>query len=195
MRVDLSRTSLRNIQLPGVHLLSGGNSVITKNAITSSKSHSRPFHHHGAMSEITFVNSIISLADRAIHLTRSCITVFDDAPAELRSALLQVTALRCILENIAFFSQTDPTNLQGVRDLNKKDRPLQLCAEALNKLMEMLPDEVTYNDNDGAFAQERPIGIQTQFAWPRESLQIQEITAELGRYKTALTLVLATYLV
>src|SRR5262245_25222181 len=78
------------------------------------------------------VAAFIQLTDRVINLCKRFVEGYQDAPKELRTALIETSSLKSILENLDFLYKTDSGFSSAIQSLT--DRPIQGCQKSVEEL-------------------------------------------------------------
>src|SRR5271165_5643338 len=86
------------------------------------------------------VVAFIQLADRVIGLCKFYIETVRDAPHDLRAILIEISALKSMLENLEFLIRVDPNTVSEViRNLGSPDGTLVACRRSLGELEKLFP--------------------------------------------------------
>jgi hypothetical protein len=136
------------------------------------------------MAEVGAVIAIVQLADRVIGLCRHWIELVRDAPADLRSILLEASMLQTILKQIEFLATCDNAVSSTISDLLKVDGALEHCRRILTGLIDLFPD------GDASSTGGRVTAMAARLAWPFKEPKARKLLGQLARYKSVITLAL-----
>ncbi|KAH6880034.1 hypothetical protein B0T10DRAFT_519626 [Thelonectria olida] len=140
------------------------------------------------MAEVGTLIAIVQLADRVIGLCVYWIEGVRDAPADLRSILLETSMLQTIFKHIEFLISCDNTVSAAFSNLSKPDGPLEHCHRILTSLIDLFPDGGMPTRHASSSAREKVTAMAARLAWPFKEPKARKLLEELGRYKTAITL-------
>jgi hypothetical protein len=144
------------------------------------------------MADIGSAIAIMQLADRVIGLCHQWIKAVRDAPADLRSILLEVSMLQTICKQIEILVSCDNAASAAFNNLSKADGPLEHCQVILKRLIDLFPDEdvLTKHARGHSSAERKATTMVARLAWPFKEPRARKLLGELGRYKVAITLAL-----
>jgi hypothetical protein len=93
------------------------------------------------LSVASSVIAVVQIADRVIDLCKVYITGVKDAPADLRTILIEVGSVKCVLEVIELLdpSGNGVSTVGSVEILEKLQGPVEGCKEALKALEALFP--------------------------------------------------------
>ncbi|KAK4163273.1 hypothetical protein QBC43DRAFT_319816 [Cladorrhinum sp. PSN259] len=139
------------------------------------------------MAEVGTAIAIVQLADRVITLCMYWIEAVRDAPADLRTILLETSMLQTIFKHIEFLIACDNTASAAFSNLSKPDGTLEHCHRILTSLIDLFPDGDIYTKHASS---SKFTAMAARLAWPFKESKARKLLEELGRYKMAITLAL-----
>jgi hypothetical protein len=144
------------------------------------------------MADVGSAIAIVQLADRVIGLCHQWIKAVRDAPAGLRSILLEVSMLQTICKQIEALISCDDAASAAFCDLSKTDGALEHCQRILKSLIDLFPDEDVYTKHarGSSSAKGKVTTMAARLSWPFKESRARKLLDELGRYKVAITLAL-----
>lgn len=142
------------------------------------------------MAEVGTLIAIVQLADRVVGLCIYWIEVVRDAPADLRSMLLETSMLQTIFKHIDFLISCDTTASAAFSNLSKPGGPLEHCHRILTSLIDLFPDGDNYTSHASSSIREKVTTMAARLAWPFKETKARKLLEELGRYKAVITLAL-----
>ena len=144
------------------------------------------------MAEIGTAIAIIQIADRVVELCRYWIEAIRDAPADLRSILLETSMLRTVLNNMEFLNRCDGVISSAIVALSQTGGPIEHCRRVLTELEGLLPAPIASAASGQATlsTKEKTRALCARLAWPLKATRAQKLRDELARYKTAINLAL-----
>jgi hypothetical protein len=131
----------------------------------------------------------IQIADRVISLCKFYLELATDAPSDLRVILIEISALKTILDNIQFLA----SNGHGSVTLNaviEKDGPIEGCRKALQQLSGLFPTEPAHRKSASRSNREKVTANLNTLAWPFKESRARKLLVEVVQHKTTLNLAL-----
>lgn len=148
------------------------------------------------------VVAFVQLADRVITLTKDYLDSVKNADASLRAILVQVSALRAVLESLNFLTQAPgEQSLEIVRRLGAPGGVIELCREAVSDLADLLAEDDGSKSSksaskdgaskDGAIRR-KTTELMRRLAWPMKEERAQKRLQEIHHYCDSIGLALST---
>lgn len=144
------------------------------------------------MAEVGAVIAVVQLTDRVIVLCKYWIEAVRDAPADLRSILLEVSMLRTIFQNVEFLVSCDDASSAILKDLSQPNGSIEHCREILTALVGLLPTDSAKSGHSVTPQKENGAGMAARLAWPFRQSKARKLLEELGRAKMTINLSLTT---
>ncbi|OIW29189.1 hypothetical protein CONLIGDRAFT_645318 [Coniochaeta ligniaria NRRL 30616] len=140
------------------------------------------------------VVAFIQLADRVVSLAKGYLDALRDAPAAIRAIFVQVSALRAVLESLAFLTRSQgQLPLDIVQHLGAPGGVIDLCRGAVADLADLIPEDV---DSDSITTKKKKrvqaTELMTRLAWPFKEERARKKLDEIDRYSRSITLALST---
>jgi len=123
-----------------------------------------------------------------ISICKTSITGVRDAPIELRTILIEVGSLKCVLEvlELSVPSRQDPS---WISILERLKGPIDECRESLRVLEALFPPQ---SESPVKGKKERITLSLTNLAWPFKRDKTLKLLEEIGRHKSTISLGLTT---
>jgi hypothetical protein len=142
------------------------------------------------------VIAFLQVADRVIGLCKHYIETIRDAPHDLRIILIEISALKAILENLDFLTSLDPHSVsKAVRNLGDPNGTLAVCGQALGELEKLFPEDHVRDSHCVAPVRGRKrlklCHSLEALAWPLKENRARKLLDQILRYKTTITLALS----
>jgi hypothetical protein len=134
------------------------------------------------------VIAIIQIASAVISICKDYITTVTDAPKDLRTILIEVGSIKCVLETLELLvSKDDGATSIILQNLQTSDGPLEGCKQALMALNQLLPAAAEC-PTDGK--RRKLLLSLTNLAWPLKESKARKLLEDIGRHKTTISLAL-----
>jgi len=136
------------------------------------------------------VLAVIQMADRIVALCKHYVDALRDAPADLRSILVEISMLKTIFETLSFLMSTtgDSSILVG---LASEDSPIQHCHELMRELDDLLSSGEAHTARPISKKQKLKATIR-HLAWPLKETKAQKLMEKIVKCKTTISLALTT---
>ena len=138
------------------------------------------------------VIAIIQVADRIIGACKSYISSVRDAPSDLRAILLEIAALKTVLENLIFLNSCDSHRSPMLDSLCGADGPIEGCHSSVNELAGLFPPDESHTQGQGQSKRRKIKSTMVSLAWPLKETKARKLLDDILRYKSTITLALTT---
>jgi hypothetical protein len=136
--------------------------------------------------------AIIQIADRVIGLCKFYIESVHDAPSDLRTLLIETSAMRTILENVQFLVSCNNEPSTMLDGLSGADGPIEGCRRAIAKMEELFPSVYAQEPRGSRSKIQKINASLAALAWPLKENRARKLVEEVIRYKTTISLALTT---
>lgn len=136
--------------------------------------------------------AIIQIADRIIGLCKFYIETARDAPSDLRVLLIEISALKTILENLNFLTACDGPDSTAARRTSGADGPIEGCFRTVTELEKLFPSDLVRTRGRKSSKKKTLNSVLTALAWPLKESKARKLLDEMTRYKTTINLALTT---
>ncbi|KAL8791173.1 MAG: hypothetical protein Q9195_006012 [Heterodermia aff. obscurata] len=138
------------------------------------------------------VIAIIQVADRIIGTCKSYISSVRDAPSDLRTILLEISALKTVVENIKFLNSCDSHGSPILDRLCGADGPIEGCLLSVNELAGLFPPDHAHMSEQSQSKRTKIKSTLVSLAWPLKETKARKLLDDILRYKSTITLALTT---
>ena len=138
------------------------------------------------------VIAILQITDRIIGICKSFIRSAQDAPSDLRAILLEVSALKSVLENLEFLIGSNDSSSVLVCNLCEADGPVDGCLRSLQELEGLFPRDSVPVQGQEQSKRRKLKSTLTSLAWPLKETKARKLLDDIVRYKSTITLTLTT---
>ena len=138
------------------------------------------------------VIAIIQVADRIIGACKSYVSSVRDAPSDLRSILLEISALKTVFENLQFLNSCNSPCSPIVDSLCGADGPVEGCLLSVNELAGLFPPDDVHVAGQGQLKRRKIKSNLVSLAWPLKETKARKLLDDILRYKSTITLALTT---
>ena len=138
------------------------------------------------------VIAILQLTDRIIGACKFFIGSTHDAPSGVRAILLEVSALKSVLDNFNFLTGCNSASTTMISTLSKADGPIQGCLQSLQELESLFPPDSVPSEGQGHSKRRKIKSTLTTLAWPLKETKAKKLLDDVMRYKSTITLALTT---
>ena len=138
------------------------------------------------------VIAIVQIADRIIGVCKYFIGSAHDAPSGLRAILLEVSALKTVLENLNFLIECNSASTLIISSLCKADGLIDGCLRSLQELENLFPQESVAVEGRSCSKRSKIKCTLTSLAWPLKETKAKRLLDDIMRYKSTITLTLTT---
>ena len=138
------------------------------------------------------VIAIVQIADRIIGLCKFYIETIQDAPSDLRLILIEISALKTIIENLKFLTACDGTLSATTRGISGADGPIEGCRRAVAELEELFPSDASRTVRQQNSKRRRLNSLLTALAWPLKESKARKLLDKMASYKATISLALTT---
>lgn len=129
------------------------------------------------------VIAIIQIAEKIVSVCKDYIATVKDAPSDLRTILIEVGSLKCVLEALELSVSGELSDI--LQKLGSPDGPIEGCKQALALLERQLPRPFGYAGD----AKRRKIDV---LAWPLKEPRARKALEDIARHKATISLALTT---
>ena len=136
--------------------------------------------------------AVIQIADRIISLCKFYIETARDAPSDLRSIFIELSALKTTLESVEFLEKHDRANSSMAKNICGPDGSIKGYYQTLAALERLFPDREAKLHEQKKKKRIKLDFILTSLAWPLKEARARKLLDELVRYKTTINLALTT---
>ncbi|KAF4873572.1 hypothetical protein CGCSCA1_v007316 [Colletotrichum siamense] len=142
---------------------------------------------------VASIFATVQIADRVISLCKRYIESIRDAPSDLRTILVEVSAMKAVLESIKFLvicNNEHPTISNSLRDTSG---PVEGCLEAMKSLENLFRAETASSQRHGRSGKLKDQALVTlaTLAWPLKESKARKLMQDLATYKSTIGLALA----
>jgi len=134
------------------------------------------------------LDALFQLADRVIGLCKLYIRASKDAPSDLRVILIEITALRVLLDNLKFLAQWDLKhgNRSIFDNLLQEEGPIEGCSNSVSELEKLFPPVVKPLPRSKQKVQE----LLATLSWPFKQEKAKRMIQEISLFKSTISLAL-----
>ena len=138
------------------------------------------------------VIAVIQITDRVISLCKFYIQTARDAPRDLRTMLIEISALKMVLDNVKFLCECDE-ELSAALALEEQDGgPVKGCRQALEELESFFPPSDVDSQISTQRKWNRPGASLHALKWPLKASKAKSLLEEIARYKSTITFAIIT---
>jgi hypothetical protein len=143
------------------------------------------------------VIAVVQIADRIVGLCKFYIESVADTPLELRTVLIEISALKAIFENLDFLIKTDSAASQLLNSLLGSDGPIEGCLSTVRELERLFPSDSIPNASHNATGMRRRKmhAAMAVLAWPLKATKARQLLQQIVQFKTSISVALTTELV
>ncbi|KAF2111651.1 hypothetical protein BDV96DRAFT_581488 [Lophiotrema nucula] len=138
------------------------------------------------------VVAVIQIADRVVGVCKYYLGHVKDAPADLRAVLVEISSVKSLFENLQFLSKCKQGYSKAVSSLDGPDGPVERCRVAVKALEDLFPSDLIQQTNSNRWRRKKVKATLAALAWPLREKKAKTLLAEIGRYKSAISLALVT---
>ncbi|KAK2053441.1 hypothetical protein LY76DRAFT_649849 [Colletotrichum caudatum] len=138
------------------------------------------------------VIATIQIADRLVTVCKDYIESVRDAPSDLRSILLETSAVKSVLENVGFLLQCDGGQSKMLDALTGASAPIEECQKAITDLLGLLPSKHNQGNVHGKPKRRRIQLTLEALAWPFKETKARKLLGDIARHKNTMSLALTT---
>jgi hypothetical protein len=136
------------------------------------------------------VVAIVQIASTIISVCKDYVTTVANAPKDLRTILIQVGSVKCILETLELLISRGGDEVSIIlQKLQNSDGPLDGCKQALIALNNLFPTEAECS-KDGK--RRKVLSSLRNLAWPLKESKARKLLKDIGQYKTTISVALTT---
>ena len=143
-----------------------------------------------AVGLVASVVAIVQITDRIVDVCKFYLESVQGTPSDLRVLLIEISALRSVLDNVKFLASCPGEKPQALGSLSGPDGPVDGCHNSICQLEGLLPQELV--GKSGTRPRKRPKIKFTlaQLAWPLKERKARKILDEILLYKSTITVAL-----
>ena len=138
------------------------------------------------------VIAIVQIADRIIGVCKYFIGSAHDAPSGLRAILLEVSALKTVLENLNFMIECNSATTTMISSLCEADGLIDGCLRSLQELGSLFPPDSVPLKGKGQSKRRKIKSTLTSLAWPLKETKAKKLLDDIMGYMSTITLTLTT---
>jgi hypothetical protein len=136
--------------------------------------------------------AVIQIADRLIGLCKFYVKTVNDAPADLRAILVEISILKTILESLQFLVAANCSQSAIFDRLSVPDSPIEHCHELLLELEKLFPSGIDYTADSNRSKRRRVNVDRVALAWPLKKAKAYKLLDDIVRCKTTINIALTT---
>lgn len=140
--------------------------------------------------------AIYQIADRLIGLCKFYIETVHDAPSDLRKILIEMSALKTILQDLEFLKRFDSKLSAVLESMAGSDGAIGACRQAIADMEDLFPQDSvnTHRSADRASKRMKVAYKATlaALAWPFKASKAMKLLQDISMHKTTITLALTT---
>ncbi|KAK2008237.1 hypothetical protein LZ32DRAFT_609590 [Colletotrichum eremochloae] len=138
------------------------------------------------------VFATIQIADRLVSLCKHYIESVQDAPSDLRIILIEISAVKMILENVKFLLDCEKEKSTMFDALSGPSGPIEGCRIAADELLGLLPsNQAQGKGRDKSKRRRVQVTIET-LAWPLKETKARKLLEDIARHKDTISFALST---
>ena len=143
-----------------------------------------------AVALVGSVIAIIQITDRIIDVCKFYLESVQGTPSDLRIILIEISALKMVLENVKFLIVC-PDNESLVRDsLSNGDRPIEQCLKSIGRLEGLFPQDTAERAGSKPKKRQKLNSTLATLAWPLKAKKAKKLLDEISVFKSTITLAL-----
>lgn len=135
--------------------------------------------------------AVIQMANRIIGVCKNYIEAVRDTPSDLRAILIEISAIKSLLENLCFLSSCD-SGTTALTHLAGNSGPIEGCKRAVSDIAGLLPPDHTHGASGSSSKRRRVKPTLEALAWPFKKTKAQKLLDEITQHKTTISLALTT---
>ncbi|KAH0436668.1 L-galactose dehydrogenase [Colletotrichum camelliae] len=141
---------------------------------------------------VASIFATVQIADRVISLCKRYIESIRDAPSDLRTILVEVSAMKAVLESIKFLVKYDNEQPTISNSLRGKSGPVEGCLETMKSLEALFRAETAPPQGPGRSRKLKDQALVTlaTLAWPLKESKARKLMHDLATYKSTIGLAL-----
>lgn len=142
---------------------------------------------------VASIFATVQIADRVISLCKRYIESIRDAPSDLRTILVEVSAMKAVLDSIKFLVTCDNEHPTISNSLRATCGPVEGCLEAMKGLEALFRVETASSQSAGRSRKLKDQALVTlaTLAWPLKESKARKLMQDLATYKSTIGLALA----
>ena len=143
-----------------------------------------------AVAAVASIIAIIQISDRVITACKFYIQSASETPSELRAILVEISALRAILDSLRFLQSYAPCEPALWKQLSGKQGPLEELKRLMLDLEKLFPQD-DFRSSFSAPPAKKAKLLRASLAWPFKARRAQELLKTILQQKTNLSLALS----
>lgn len=140
-----------------------------------------------AVALVGSVIAIIQITDRIIDVCKFYLESIQGAPSDLRIILIEISALKTVLENVKFLALC-PDNESLL--LNSLNGPIEQCLNLIGKLEGLFPQDTGERAGSKPKKRQKFNSTLATLAWPFKAKKAKSLLDEISVFKSTITLAL-----
>ena len=143
-----------------------------------------------AVALVGSVIAIIQITDRIIDVCKFYLESVQGTPSDLRIILIEISALKTVLENVKFLILC-PDNASLVLDsLSNRDGPIEQCLKSIGRLEGLFPQDTAESGGSRPKKRQKFNSTLATLAWPFKAKNARKLLDEILVFKSTITLAL-----
>jgi hypothetical protein len=122
--------------------------------------------------------TVIQIAGKIVKYCQHYIAIAKNAPFEIRSILVEISAIKSLLKNLKILLDSNSASMIH-QTLMEQGNPVRGCYNVLSKLDLLFPSDFS-----------KGIGLKTKLVWPLKESKAKELLQELAKHKADINLAL-----
>ncbi|KAH9228308.1 hypothetical protein K456DRAFT_1901412 [Colletotrichum gloeosporioides 23] len=141
---------------------------------------------------VASIFATVQIADRVISLCKRYIEGIRDAPSDLRTILVETSAVKAILENVKFLIECDNGHSAIFDSLSGASNPIEGCRETMKSLEALFRTETVTTQTLGRSRKLKGKALMTlaALAWPLKTSKAAKLLQDVATHKSTITLAL-----
>ena len=143
-----------------------------------------------AVALVGSVIAIIQITDRIINVCKFYLESIQGTPSDLRIILIEISALKTVLENIKFLLSCPDNESLILDSLSGRNGPIEQCLKSIGKLEELFPQDTTKRAGSKPKKRQKLNSTLATLAWPFKAQKAKGFLDEISVFKSTITLAL-----
>lgn len=143
-----------------------------------------------AVALVGSVIAIIQITDRIIDVCKFYLESVQGTPSDLRIILIEISALKTVLENIKFLLLCPDNESLVLDSLSGRDGHIEQCLKSIGKLEELFPQDTTKRAGSKPKKRQKLNSTLATLAWPFKAQKAKGLLDEISVFKSTITLAL-----
>ena len=135
--------------------------------------------------------AVIQITDRVIALCKTYIQGIRNAPQDLRTILVETSALKSVLENVELLVACDDEVSTAMEKMVGRNGPVENCRRVMQDMENLFPVMEQQTDTVRSKRQKLATSLEA-LAWPFKASKARDYLDKLMRYKSAIIATITT---